>query len=244
MFDGLDDIDWEQFGDCHLGVSMKTKDIPTFVRKLRAEDAEEREYAIQCLLGEGQHLGLIGDATPAIIPYVLEVLADETYLERGFIVLGIWLMCENLYRYQSISYLRLALRTFDALKQGFPIYKRLLNDMEQETRLFTVSVMGFMQDHATEALGLLLQRLKIEQDSKVRKEIIERMITLVNNALSPYIGEGIDTLKSMYVYIKDQATYDEQLTYVRALDGLRFKHDPEIKDFMTHILTTSSQEKN
>ncbi len=241
LFDGLNDINWQQFGDYHLAIGMNTKDIPTSVWKMLDDDAEARENAIQDLLGEGQHLGMIGEATPAIIPYILDVLADEAYAERGYLVFGLSLICENLFRYQSIPYLRLALKTFDAMKEGFPLYKRLLNDVEQETRLYTVAIMGFMQDRPIEALTLLLQRLKIETDNEIRNEIIEHMITLVSKVLSPYVDDGLDTLKSLYMYIKDHASFDEQLIFVHALQGLRFKHDTEIKDFMNYILKTSSQ---
>ena len=74
MFDGLDDIKWEDFGETHIAIGVKTYEIPDLIRDMLHDDPEQREWAIAYLLGEGQHLGMLDKPTPYIIPFVLEVL--------------------------------------------------------------------------------------------------------------------------------------------------------------------------
>ena len=236
MFDGLDDIDWEQYGECHIAMGMKTKAIPQSIRNMLHDDPEEREYAIQDILGEGQHLGNLDHATPAIIPFVLEVLEDTKYRERGYLMLGLSLMCDSLFYSERVSYMRLALKTFEAIKQGFPLYKRLIDDSEQETRLYTVIVLGWMQDDASEVVDVLLERLKIETDEEVRIEIIKRTIHLIYNGLSIYAGKGMESIRALYDFVKDCDSFDEKLIYVQELANLHFGHDKDINAFMEKTL--------
>ena len=236
MFEGLDDINWGQFGDTHIAIGMKTQEIPGCIRNMLHEDPDEREYAIASLLGEGQHLGMLDKATPYIIPYVLEVLADKDYEQRGYLILGLALMFDHMFRSESFDHLRLATQIYDEIKKGYPLYKRLLSDTEKEVRLFTAQVIGYMQDNSVDAIASLLAQLAVEIAGEVRREIITAMLKLVKDSLSPYTDEGRQSVVSLYDYLKDNGSFEEQVQLARALKQIHFIHDKDINSFVQQIL--------
>jgi len=241
VFEGLDDIKWEQFGDTHIAIGMKTREIPDCVRNMIHPDHEEREFAIACLLGEGQHLGMLGQATPRIIPYVLEVLSKQDYEQRGYLMMGLALMFDTMFRYDSFRYLRLSLQTYDEIKQGYPLYKRLLDDAETEVRLFTVKVMTYMQDDSMDALSTLLVRLSVEEDSEVRIEIIRGMLRLHKAArlfATEAWQEARQKIMSLYNYLKENGSFDEQVYFAHAFRDIETGfYDKDINTFVEQTLT-------
>lgn len=241
MFAGLDDINWEQFGETHLAIGMKTSEIPDCVRNMLHEDYEEREDAIASLLGEGQHLGMMSEATPHIIPYVLEVLAIPGYEQRGYLMMGLGLMFHHMNWKNSFHWLRLYIQVYDEIKKGYPLYKRLLNDTEAYERIFVVRVMVHMQDNSLDALATLLAHLMVETDSDVRAEIIRGMLKLCQDArlfASETWGEVKGIIISLYHYLKDNGTFDEQVHFARAFpDMYRMFFDKAIVGFIDEILS-------
>jgi len=239
MFDGLDDINWDGLGDVHLSMYTKMTDVPTHIRDLLHDDSETRERAIQNLLGEGQHLGMLSRATPHIVPFVLEVLESyPDYAERGYLILGVSTLLDQVFRRKSIAHMRLAIATFDEITAGYEIYKRLLHDPDFETRLYTVDVMAQMQDHALDALSMMVERLKHEKHAEVRSRHITGVIELIGNTDGIYLtlGDGLDMVKQLYVYLDEHGSFDEKLTFVNELQAKRFSHDKDIKAFMADIL--------
>lgn len=71
MFEGLDQIDWENLG---YHIYRGKEKIPDAIRNLLSQDPDIRDEARADLLGWGQEYGDITDTTPYIIPFILEVL--------------------------------------------------------------------------------------------------------------------------------------------------------------------------
>jgi hypothetical protein len=81
MLKGLDAIDWTKVG-VHVYSSRPITEIPDAIRELLSESPMTRRAALLFLLGEGQDYGDIYDTTAHIIPFVIEILADENTLSR------------------------------------------------------------------------------------------------------------------------------------------------------------------
>ena len=238
MFEGLDNIKWEDFGDTHIAVGMKTHEIPGFIRDMLHDDHEEREWAIAYILGEGQHLGMLDKATPAIIPFVLEVLEKQPdYTQRGYLVFGLSLMFDHMFGYENFDYLRLSIATYEAITAGYNIYKRLLNDSEQWTRLHSAEIMCRMQDHTLDALSALTTRLTVEPDEEVRHAIVKGIIKLIYDASGIYLwsGDGLAVVQKVYAYLKDSGTFTEKVIFSWELDSRHFSHDKDIQAFIERI---------
>lgn len=259
MFEGLDAINWEQFGEIHIAIGIKAHKIPLYIRNMLHEDESEREWAIACLLGEGQHLGMLSPATPHIIPYVLEVLADENYSHRGYLIMGLSLMFDHIFERpwflelqqaldlereieiiynESFAHMRFGLEVYDAIKQGYPFYKRSLNEPEQYIRLHSVYIMAYMQDDYEDALAALLTRIKVETDTEIRREIIKAIIKLVRDSFSRYSRQGQAYIETLADYLKESGSFDEQLFFARIMQHLKQRYFVFGSDLQTFIEQT------
>lgn len=225
MFEGLDDINWKQFGDTHITSEVKTSAIPDYVRNMLHSNHKEREDAIACLLGEGQHLGMLSNATPHIIPYVLEVLADQHYEQRGYLIYGIARMFEKMdFDFKTFRYLARILQVYDALKKGYPHYRRLLSDADSEIRLAAVQVLVYMQDNCPNALAALLSQFIVETGTEIRYEIIGGMLKLVKDTQiyrTEEHQEAEQNIISLWNNLKNNGTFDEQVHFARSFSNYR-----------------------
>jgi len=244
MFEGVNDIKWEQFGETHIAVRMKTREIPHHIRNMLYEDSDEREYSIAGLLGEGQHLGMLDKATPYIIPFVLEVLTDQHYEQRGYLMHGLARMFDHMFASRSFEYLRLALQTYDEIKKGYVLYRRLLGDSQTYVRFYTANVIAYMQDNSLDALSSLSAHLAVETDADNRGAIIKAILRLVEDSLNPYSREGTRIINSLYLYLKAKGSFEEQVQFARTLKEMGFGIYPqvEIMNFMKEILARTDAE--
>lgn len=244
MFEGVDDINWEHFGESHIAVGMKTREIPDCIRDMLNEDPETREYSIASLLGEGQHLGMLGKATPYIIPYVLEVLENQNYEQRGYLLFGLAKMFDHMFRSRSFDHLRLAIQIYDEIKKGYSIYKHLLNDHDKWVRCYTINIMGYMQDNSEDAVAQMLNQFAVETDGEVRSDLIEAILKLVKDSFSLYSKAGTQTIVSLHGYLKDKSSFKEQIQFARAVKemGLIYHLRQDIMTFIQETLVRADAE--
>lgn len=79
MLDALDDIDWKSlehaYGSAH--------DVPDLIRQLLSQDPKVRSEVMWTLYGNVFHQGTRYPATPYVIPFLIELCANPTILNRG-----------------------------------------------------------------------------------------------------------------------------------------------------------------
>ncbi len=71
MFDGLDLIDWASMGHAY----GSAEDVPAMIRGLVSPSPEERERALDGMLGAVHHQGDVYECTVAAVPFLIEALA-------------------------------------------------------------------------------------------------------------------------------------------------------------------------
>ena len=71
MLEKLDDIQWDQL---HEPYGQPATYIPHGIRKLLSHNQEERKKAKYNLSWALESLGVLGTATPATIPFLIELL--------------------------------------------------------------------------------------------------------------------------------------------------------------------------
>lgn len=246
MFEGVDNIDWKSFGEAHIAVGMPTREIPDCIRNMLNEDPEEREYAIACLLGEGQHLGMLGEATSSIIPFIIEALALPDYVERGYLMMGMALMFDQMFHSQEFNRLRLELQVYDEVKKGYYLYKRLLSDSDRWTRLQTAHVIGYMQDDLVDALTTLTEHLTVETDTETRMEVINAILNLSTKNILLYKDEGKRAIAVLYDYLKENGSIDEKVRFAQVMDKTPFHYfqTSEVSAFIKDILESANTSKS
>jgi hypothetical protein len=222
MFDGLDKIDWANFGK-HIAVSCDSADIPKFIRQLLANDEKERIEALGFLLGEGQHIGMLASATPYLIPFVLEVLSNNTYPERDYILNGLEYMSVHILHAKTIMGMRFAIKVYDSLEKGLPVYLKLLDDSDEEIRIASIQLLRYMQESAIPVLDSLMKRFGEETVLQVRLAIIENMALLMKEAWLLY-NPDTQIYREFIASIVDKgADYTERELAVSALKTLDYR---------------------
>jgi hypothetical protein len=74
MFEGLDEMDWENLGVSHYGENKK---IPQNIRNLLSPSKQVRDESRASLLGWGQDYGDVYDTTSHIIPFIFQILSNS-----------------------------------------------------------------------------------------------------------------------------------------------------------------------
>lgn len=177
MFSTLDSIEWNKLG---FHTYMRPEEIPQAVRNLLSPDETVRQEAREFLLGGGQDFGDIYDTTPWIIPFCLEVLAQEgapgkAELMRQLSGQGIYIAEEGV---SSVHMMELCLRTYSALRAGLDLYLERLANGDHDERLAACELLRYMSDDVERLIPALLERIDLEPDVEVQVGILYCLKTL------------------------------------------------------------------
>ena len=83
MFEGLDKVDWASLEHAYGSAS----DVPDLLRALRSGEAEAREAALWHLYGNIFHQGTRYEASAHAVPFLLDLVADDSVIEREDVLL-------------------------------------------------------------------------------------------------------------------------------------------------------------
>lgn len=84
MLEGLDAIAWEKLEESGGALTAygSVTEIPNFLRQLLSSDHEERSYALGILYEYLLHQGSRFEATPCVIPFIIELCSDPLVTNR------------------------------------------------------------------------------------------------------------------------------------------------------------------
>lgn len=125
MLERLDEVPWSTLTHAYGSAA----DVPDLLRALASADPDEREAALSELHGNVWHQGTVYPATPHVVPFLLELLAEPGLEGRA----GLLRYLGQLARGES-GEPGLADRVRDAVRQGAPIYEVLLDDPAPEVQ--------------------------------------------------------------------------------------------------------------
>jgi hypothetical protein len=80
----LDDIDAVPWANLRHAFGAAT-DLPARIRALAAKDRDERQAALKELFARLVHQGSVFDATPRAVPFLFELLADESTPDKNWL---------------------------------------------------------------------------------------------------------------------------------------------------------------
>lgn len=207
MFDTLDTIDWAAFGPHIYG---QAAEIPGHIRRLLSPHPVEREEALALLFGEGQDYGNVYGTTAPIIPFVLEVIADDTLPGREACLDHLeWITIAKVYTggqpEYSIRQMRHYLNAYDALERGIPLYFKLLDDPQANIRSGAAAVLAGLNASAATILPVLHDHFTAESIESVQIALIEAMARLLRE--QDYSGSDLrKTYAPFFHHIVDTGT--------------------------------------
>lgn len=225
MLEGLEQIDWKS-----MRYSCET--IPDDIRSLLSQDSEVRGDALDSLLGSGGCFGEIGDATPHIIPFLLELLAHDETPDKAELLYRLSGVAERIgHSGHPIHMMRLQLKTYDALRAGLDLFISLLKDGSAYVRMNCIDMLQHMTDDVVVLVPELIDRFRHEQDEEVEVALLKSLKTLLGSGdwhldnlrrqCIPFLKETVETHKSRKVRIAAaRASLEAIPLLTRNYDGL------------------------
>ena len=136
MLERLDDIDWYTLGHAYGDAS----DVPGMIRALASPDDRVRAEAWDDLFGSVRHQGDIYDSTPFVVPFLIELLADDSVPAKAELLQNFCYYSPD-YSYWNPYYDpnwtdkdEYSRQTRRAIADGYPVYLRLLEADDLDIR--------------------------------------------------------------------------------------------------------------
>ncbi len=183
MLEQLAFINWGDLSHAY----GSAEDVLHLLRDLTSPDEQLRSRALGTLYTNIYHQGTVYQASAYAVPFLLEMLRDETVPEReGLLVLLAHLAQGNTY-YRQHWHLYSEERkqdpalqaelsegmfwveqTYEAVSAGLPLYLSLLEDPASQLRMAALRVFGSLSREAAQIVSLLVERFSIERDQRVQ----------------------------------------------------------------------------
>jgi hypothetical protein len=216
MFAGLDDINWQQLEHAY----GTAEDVPRWLRSLASQEVESN--ALMYLSLSLCHQGTVYSASATAVPYLIELLTGPPLLDKEGILRILADMAHgDAYHRQHYSYyseerrqdpafqqqlaeeVLWAQRTHEAVRQGLPVYLKLLADADPHLRMEAAYTLAQLTVDAATILPRLILRLEQEDDPLARTSMVLSLGVLaqpraaIRSLLEPLLqtpGEGKQVL--------------------------------------------------
>jgi hypothetical protein len=203
MLKNVEKVDWINVHGAY-GTAQK---FPQWLNDLASSDERIRQDARANLNEYCFHQQSIYEATPYVVPFLIELLEIEAVADKDALLnmlaafYGAARMDETWYHQpwgneddfvQRVKKSRLASEnTRLGIRAGVPIYIRFLNDNDSEVRKQAALLLGMLRPDAIQLAPLLCQRILIEEVAEVKATAIESLRKLI---LERRAETGMDVL--------------------------------------------------
>ncbi len=167
MLETLDSVNWANLSPFGQGV-----DIAAHVRLLLSPDATDRNRARTLLFSSLNADATIYDATAAIIPFLLELVAEEQTPDRVHILEFLYRLAETcefetweivrLYPNNKLGFLRLVNDAYEKLAGGYEVYLSLLTHRDVGIREQAAAIVGQYPERAKAGIPKLWSAIEHE----------------------------------------------------------------------------------
>lgn len=177
MLEGLDKINWAK----HKGAYHLKEKLPAYIRDLASDDFETREKAFDNVIEEINHQGSIYDATPYVVPFLIELLSIDSVQEKERLLYQIFhlLNCCNDYLIHTRGIgepsIQNCFLTYQNLAEGVETFITCLDHPALEVRLSAVLTLSELKTQITRTRKALRKRYCIESDLELRAVFLVKL---------------------------------------------------------------------
>lgn len=183
MLEQLASINWSDLSHAY----GSAEDVPHLLRDLTSPDEQLRRRAQGTLYTNIYHQGTVYQASAYAVPFLLELLREETVPEREeLLILLAHLAQGNTYHRQHwhfyteerkqdpalLAQLEEGIfwveQTYEAVSAGLPLYFSLLEDPAPKLRMAALRLLGSFSREAAQIVSLLVERFSAEGDQRVQ----------------------------------------------------------------------------
>lgn len=215
MLEQLLFINWSDLSHAY----GSAEDVPQLLRDLTSPDEQLRRRSRGTLYTNIYHQGTVYQASAYAVPFLLELLQEETLPERDeLLVLLAYLAQGNTYHRQHWHFyaeerkqdptihaeleegMFWVEKTYEAVSAGLPLYFSLLEDPSPKLRMAALRLLGSLSREAFQIVSLLVERFSAERDQRVQASLLftlgallarqEEAFPAVWHLLEKGLGEG------------------------------------------------------
>ncbi|HEU5384106.1 MAG TPA: HEAT repeat domain-containing protein [Ktedonobacteraceae bacterium] len=187
MLEQLSSINWRDLSHAY----GSAEDVPQLLRDLASPDEQICGRARGTLYTNIYHQGTVYQASSYAVPFLLELLREETVPEREeLLVLLAHLAQGNTYHRQHWHFyteerkqdptihkeleegIFWVEKTYEAVSAGLPLYFSLLEDPNPKLRLAALRLLGSLFREAPQIVSLLVKRFDTEHDQRVQASLL------------------------------------------------------------------------
>jgi hypothetical protein len=185
MFEGLDEIDWHQLKHAYGAAD----DVPKWLRALLAQEDESNAFTLLSL--SLCHQGTVYSAPAHAVPFIIELLTSKSMQSKDVLLrLLAGMAHEEASHYQHYSHYSEVLirdltfqqeladefvwaeRTYEAIRQGLPVYLELLSDIDPRIRIEAAYILAQLRVEAATILPVLCLHLEQEHYHRARASML------------------------------------------------------------------------
>lgn len=187
MLEGLDKINWAK----HKGAYHLKEKLPVYIRDLASSDTERRNKAFRDIGEEINHQGSIYDATPYVVPFLIELLAIDAVQGKDRLLYQLWhvLECCN----GSLGYssnigdqgIQNCILTYNKIAAGFEVIASFLSHPSIDVRLPAMLMISDLRVYTPRARRLLRQLYCTEPNIELQAIVLVRLGRLLKQGYTP-----------------------------------------------------------
>jgi HEAT repeat protein len=170
MLERLEQIDWYSLGHAYGDAA----DVPRMIRALTSPDQAVRGQAWEDLFGSVRHQGSVYDATPKVVPFLIELLDESSVPTKAELLEHLCYYAPD-YGYWSpyngdepVAEDEYTQQTRQAIEDGMPVFVRLLGDPDSAVRSWAARLLTVCFSRRGAVALAIRERLPAEPDAEVR----------------------------------------------------------------------------
>lgn len=211
MLEGLDHVNWAELEHAY----GSAEDVPDLIRDLASKARSKRERALETLWTHIIHQGTVYSATAHAVPFLLELLSSPKIPDKPELLTLVTALANgNSYLdvHQHLlgpggpanpnvapegwdEQLEEELGWVDAARaavvQGAPVFLRLLEDPDADTRCCAAYALAVCGSRAAEVVPRLTERLAAEDDNRVKMSLLRCLGCVGGEACVPLLDHWL-----------------------------------------------------
>lgn len=230
MLENLLAIDWQNVQGCSGKPAIT---VPNLIEALVSDDAQVRKKAAFELEKTLTAVGYVADAASSAFPFLMELLDQPNLPSHAAILKIIHRLLKEAASYPSRYGTRHPI--YDAIHAQQATFKQLADHQEVESRLTATSILCFFKEDTTQLIGWLLDKIRMERDSKGRGRLLLQATQAFSDDLS------FNFYRPLYLEQAARccAEKDAWLRVMGARAIIHINHDqtdPQIVDFLVNLI--------
>ncbi len=176
----VEDVNWRLLKTCY-GIATE---IPKWLKQLASSDLVIRQKAFEQLTDQIYHQGTVYEATPYVVPFLIDLLSNPLVQDKENILDLLWIveLAQPPMAEQEVALSILYVESAkEEIRKGLPVYLSLLDNESPKVKTETARLLSELRQDARSILPRLLAHIQMESDEDTAATLIWAMGKLLED---------------------------------------------------------------